>query len=260
MRLVRLFGAIFGLSLRRSLTHRVNFVFDLALSLFGVLAGVATMLALFEHTTDLAGWSRAQAGVLLGVFTVVGGLRAALIDPNLATFVGSIRDGTLDEALLKPAPSWFTTTCREHQPLALGQCLAGIAIIVVGVAGLPEPPGTAQVLTCAVLTLLAVVTTWSWSLVIASMGFFAGRFELAPLTASLWEVGRYPASIYRQPVRFVVTYAFPIAGMITFPASVLTHDRIWGSLAGGTGLACASVIVATVALRRGLAHYTGATS
>lgn len=260
MRLVRLFGATFGLSLRRTLTHRANLAFDLGLSLFGVVAVVATMLAIFEHTTDLAGWSRAQATVLLGIFTIVGGLRGALIDPNLATFVGSIRDGTLDEALLKPAPSWFTTTCREHQPLALGQCLAGMGITWVGVLGLQRAPGPVEVLACVFLTVLAVATTWSWSLIIASMGFFAGRFELAPLTASLWEIGRYPATVYSQPVRFVVTYAFPIAGMITFPASTLTHEQVWGSLASGLALTAGAVGLAAFVFRRGLAHYTGATS
>lgn len=260
MKLLRLLAAAFSLSLRRSLAHRVNFVFDLGQSVIGILTALATTLAIFHQTDRLAGWSRSEALVLVGMFGIVAGVRAAFIDPSLTTFAGTVRDGTLDEALLRPAPSWFTTTCRDHAPFALGQSLLGIGVAAVGVGGLPTRPNLMNVAVAVVLTCCAVAIAWALSLAIACLAFWAGRFELSPLMASLWDVGRNPADVYRQPLRSVVTYLIPLASMITLPARALTGTSPLAALVSGLALTAGFVLLATFLFRQGLKRYTGATS
>ncbi len=261
MKLLRLFAASFSLSLRVSLAHRGNLAFDLGQSLTTVAAVLATTLAVYQHTNVLAGWSRAEILVLTGVYALISGIRGAFIDPSLSKFAGTIRDGSLDDALLRPAPSWFTTTCREHAPPALGQSVAGLGMIGVGIQDLPHPPGPLNIVAAAVLVGGAVVITWSLSLIIASLAFWADRIELAPLTASLWDVGRYPADAYRQPLRIVVGGLLPVAGMITLPSAALTgNDPLVPRLIGGSALTVGFAAVAMFVFRQGLKRYTGATS
>lgn len=261
MKLLRLFAASFSLSLRVSFAHRVNLAFDLGQSLTTVAAILATTLVVFQHTHLLAGWSRAEVLVLTGIYALISGIRAAFMDPSMAKFAGTIRDGTLDDSLLRPAPSWFTSTCREHAPAALGQSVVGLVVIAVGMRGLPHPPGPLSIVATAVLVAAAVVITWSLSLIIASMAFWADRIEMSPLTASLWDVGRYPAQAYRQPLRVVVVGLLPVAGMITLPSEALTGaDSLVPRLAGGLALTVAFVAVAMLVFRQGLKRYTGATS
>lgn len=261
MKLLRLFMVSFSLSLRVSFAHRVNFVFDLGQSLITVAAVLATTLVVFQHTHVLAGWSRAQVIVLTGIYAIISGIRGAFLDPSLSKFAGTIRDGTLDEALLRPAPSWFTATCREHAPAALGQSLVGLGVIAVGIQDLPHSPGTLNIAVAVVLVGAAVIITWSLSLIIASLGFWAGRIELAPLTASLWDVGRYPANAYRQPLRILVGGLLPLAGMITLPSAALTrNDPLVPRLISGLALSVAFVAMAMFVFRQGLKRYTGATS
>ena len=260
MLLLRLFGATFSLALRRNLAHRANFLFDVAQSLIGVGAVLATVMAIFHQTTSLAGWSRAEALVLLGVFAIVSGLRAALIDPSMSTFVGTIRDGTLDEALLRPAPSWFTATCRDQAPLALGQAFIGIGIAIVGIRGLPQPPSPLNIVVAIVMIGCACIIAWSFSLIMASLGFWAARLELAPLTASLWDLGRYPASVYGRPLRIVVMYLVPLAGMVTLPAQTITGADPLASLVTCLAITLCFLSLSVALFRRGLKRYTGATS
>jgi ABC-2 type transport system permease protein len=260
MTLLRLLAMTFSLSLRSNLAHRVNFAFDLGQSLIGIGTILATTMAIYHQTDSLGGWSRSEALVLVGIYSLVSGVRGALIDPNLMTFVGTIRDGTLDEALLRPAPSWFTTTSRQHAPLALGQSVLGIGILIVGVRGLPSSPRLVNVVAAIALACCAVAITWAISLAIACLGFWAGRFELAPLTGSLWDMGRYPTDVYGNPLRTVVTYVIPFAGMITLPATALTHTYPLTALATGGALAVIFVMGAVLVFRQGLKRYTGATS
>jgi ABC-type uncharacterized transport system, permease component len=258
--MLRLLGRTFSLSLRRSMAHRVNFAFDIAQSLVGILAVLATTLAIYYQTDMLAGWSKPQALVLVGIYSIVAGVRSAFIDPSLTRMVSTIRDGSLDDALLQPAPSWFTVSCREHAPFALGQAILGAGILIVGVSGLPSPPGLANVLATIVLTGCAVAISWAFSLAVACLGFWFARFELGPLTASLWDVGRYPAEVYRQPVRTIVTYLVPLAGMITVPASALARTSAWYALVSGLALTACFVFLAMLLFRQGVKRYTGATS
>jgi ABC-2 type transport system permease protein len=260
MKLLRLLGATFSLALRRTMTHRVNFVFDLVQSIVGIVTLLATTLVIYYQTGSLAGWSQSQALILVGVFAVVSGIRAAFIDPSLATFAGTIRDGTLDEALLRPAPSWFTATNRDHAPLALGQSLFGATILVAGIWGLPVTPSPLNVLVAIVLIGCAVAISWAISLATASLGFWAARFEFAPLTASLWDVGRYPATVYKGALRTVVTYVVPLAGMITFPAEVVTQTSPLLVLPIGLSMTVCLLVLALLMFRQGLKRYTGATS
>ncbi|GAA2367445.1 ABC transporter permease [Catellatospora methionotrophica] len=260
MRLLRLLGATFSLAVRRTLTHRVNLLFDLGQSVAGVVAALAATLAVYHRTDTLAGWTRPQALVLIGMFATVSGVRAALIDPSLSRMVGTIRDGTMDEALLRPAPSWFTVSCRDHAPLALGQTLLGLGVIAAGAARLPEPPGPLNIAAAAVLACCAIALSWALSLMVACLGFWAGRLELAPMTASLWDVGRYPAGIYQRPLRTALTYVIPLAGMVTLPAAALTRPGWAGALAAGAASTAALVALALLLFRRGLRRYTGATS
>ncbi|MFE6040521.1 ABC transporter permease [Streptomyces sp. NPDC056452] len=260
MKLLLLLGATFSLSLRRTLTHRVNFVFDLAQSIVGIGTVLATTLVIFDRTGALAGWTRPEMFVLIGVFALVSGIRAALIDPSLTKFVGTIRDGTLDEALLRPAPSWFTATNREHAPLALGQAFLGVGILVAGVGGLPAAPGPVNTVVAVILTGCAVAISWAISVMVASLGFWAGRFELAPLTASLWDVGRYPAGVYGSHLRSIVTYVIPLAGMITLPAEALTRPDPLVALPVGLAVTACFVLLSMIMFSQGVKRYTGATS
>jgi ABC-2 type transport system permease protein len=260
MKLLHLFVASFSLSLRVSLAHRVNLVFDLGQSLITIATVLATTLVVYQHTNVLAGWSRSDIVVLTGIYALISGIYGSFIDPNLSTFVGTIRDGSLDDALLRPAPSWFTTTCREHAPAALGKSVVGLGVIVVGVRHLPHLPDPLNIVAGAVLVGEAVVITWSLSLIIASLGFWAGRFELAPLTASLWDVGRYPTNAYHQPLRIVVGYLLPVAGMITLPSTALTRNDPLVPVLIGSALTVGFIAVAVFVFRQGLKRYTGASS
>lgn len=260
MKLVLLLGATFSLSLRRNLAHRMNLAFDLAQSFLGIGSVLAVITAVYRHTALLAGWSQAQTLVLTGIYACVTGLRLAFIDPSLSTLVSCIRDGTIDEYLLRPAPSWFMVTCRDHEPLALGQFVVGVGVVVAGMTHLPNGPSPLDLLVALVLIGCALVISWSVSLTIACMGFWVARFELGPLVGSLWDIGRYPAGVYRQPLRTIVTYVVPVAGMITLPASSLTGASSVDVLVAGLALAGIFVFVARLLFYQGIKRYTGATS
>lgn len=74
-----------------------------------------------------------------------------------------------------------------------------------------------------------------------------------------WQFGRYPVSIYHQPVRALLTYVLPVAMLSTVPSLALTRgvDGALIALAGGAALV--AITITNLVWTAGLQRNTGAT-
>lgn len=260
MHCVRLFGAIFSLSLRRSLAFRMNFVFELAVSVLGIGAALAALALVFEQTSSLGGWSRGEAIVLLGTYQIVSGVLWTFIEPNVAWFQNQVTAGRLDDILLQPAPSIFLASLGSCSPLALSQVITGGVVLAVGQRDLGTFPNGVAVLAWLLLVMVGIALTWASRVFVASVAFWAPGLSQDVLYSALWQFGRYPVSIYRQPIRFALTWIVPLALVATLPARMLTDGPEAVPLVAGPIAAFGAVILVSRVWRAGLRRYTSATS
>src|SRR5581483_7363357 len=126
MKLFRLFGAIFSLSLRRELAFRAHLVFQGLMTIVGVISGLAVLGIIYTQTHTLGGWSLGEAITLLGTFQVVSGILSTFIEPNVMWFSDQVKDGKLDHVLIQPVPSIFLVSLGTCAPLALSQVVVGV--------------------------------------------------------------------------------------------------------------------------------------
>ena len=71
------------------------------------------MLALvYGQVDELNGWTRPELLVVLGVFTILGGLIQAVIKPNMVQFMEDVADGKLDYVLAKPVDAQLLVSIR----------------------------------------------------------------------------------------------------------------------------------------------------
>jgi ABC-2 type transport system permease protein len=260
MRIARLFSTAFSLSLRRALAYRTNLLFDALLALVELTASIATIGIVFTRTGLLAGWSAGQMLALTGTYALITGLRATFLDPSLADFSEQIRDGRLDINLLRPATSVLLATCTRHAPLALVQSVLGIGVIVLGLRELGSVPSSLAVAGWALLTLIGLLISWATSVGLASLAFWAPRLSLGVLHGAAWQTGRYPVDIYGRWLQRLLTFAFPVAAITTWPAQTLTRGPdtrvLITAVLLGSGFTTATMLLWRLGLRR----YTGATS
>ena len=258
MKLLRLFAAGFSRSAQATLTYRINLLFDIALSMIGLVASLATVFIVYARTDSLAGWSEAETYVLIGTFQLLSSLKHAFIDPNLSWFPeNGIRQGRLDTFLLQPAPTLYLASLARSTPLALVQFVLGLAVIGVGIDRLPSP---AAVLAGLTTLAAALAVTWAMGVLLACLAFWAPRLQLDVFYGSAWELARYPTDIYRRPLRLVLTYLFPLALIATIPTTTLLDGPRLALLLPTVGGAATSCLLAVGCWRVGLRRYTGATS
>lgn len=260
MRILRLFGLAFSMSLRATFAYRTNLFFDVLLAVLTLAGAVGAVQLVFTQTDALAGWSKSETLILVGTFQMMGGVRAAFVEPNLSWFVERIRDGRMDLYLLQPAPSLFLASLGTYAPLALTQVVLGVGVLVLGLLTYGALPSLVGVLAWVLLMAVGAAVIWGIGVLIACLAFWAPNLQLDILYGSAWELARYPVDIYRRPLRFALTYVFPMAVITTLPTRALIHGPTLPTLSLGLAAGALTVALAGGLWTLGLRRYTGATS
>lgn len=259
MRLLRLYGMLFSLSLRRQIAFRADFFFEIGRTIIGVITALAALLAVFTRTTQLGGFSAGEAVALLGTFQIVSGLRQALVEPNLRFNGQQIANGSFDAVLTQPAPAIFLTSLGGAAPLALVQPALGVLVVVAGTVYSDSRPTIVGVLAWVVLVLAAGVVMWATRCIIAAAVFWALGISLDVAYDGAWQLGAYPTTMLAQPLR-TLFYVVPVAFIATVPTAVLVGKLTptWAL----TGIAAAAIATALAIgiWRLGIRNYTSATS
>ena len=84
LKIIRLFGALFSMSLRRSVTFRADLLFEFVLTVVGAASSLAALSVVYTRTDTLGGWTPGEAIALLGTFQVVDFRTSGVDDLDVA--------------------------------------------------------------------------------------------------------------------------------------------------------------------------------
>src|SRR5450759_2525687 len=133
MRIFQLLSALFKINVQMTLAYRLDTLVNILLNLFWLGWELLGLNIIFSNTTSLGGWGFGELIALLGVFRLVNAFMAALIWPNTEQFNASIRDGTLDYTLLKPANSMFLVSFSRMVIWRVWDLVLAAVLISVGI-------------------------------------------------------------------------------------------------------------------------------
>lgn len=245
----------------REAEYRVNFLLGVGEGLAQLALAVVTILLLYRFTDSVAGWSRAQVLLLVGIYRVVDGLIALQVAPNMLALSGYIRDGEMDFLLLRPVSSQFLVSLRLLSLPDAVNVLIGLALTVyagnsAGVHWSIAGIGAAVLFGgCGLLVLYAV-----WLATVTCAFWLVQVDTLDTLFYGVFETARYPVSFFKGPVRALLTFAVPIAFATTFPAQALLGRADPRMLAVGLLLAMLALYGAHRFWRFAIRHYSSASS
>jgi ABC-2 type transport system permease protein len=197
----------------------------------------------------------------VGVYFLVGGAIRFLIQPSMEALIESVREGTLDFTLTKPADAQLLSSIRRVEIWQLIDVALGFAVLGVALGRMGERVGPAQALEFAVALLAGGVIVYSFWLILASLCFWFVRVEnILVIFQSMYEAGRWPISLYPGWLRAILTFLVPVALATTVPAQALAGRLTWPTLAGVWALAAAFAVGSRVLWMAGLRRYSGASS
>lgn len=258
---LRLYRRFIVLELLRAAEYRANLALSVGAGALQLAIAAATVGLLYRFTPAVAGWTRAEALLLLGIYQTSAGLVWLLFGGNLERISYDVRQGELDTLLVRPVDSQFLLSVRR---VGLGegvQVLAGLALTSYagGLAGVRwEPGAVALAIGLGICGLVLLYALW---FALASSAIWWVRIDsIDTLVSTALSTARYPVSFYRGAVRALLTFVVPVAYLASFPAEALLGRVDAGRLPIGIALAGGALAFARWWWRRALRHYSSASS
>lgn len=207
--------------IKTKLAYRADFFIESLTDLMYQATSLVFIFVVFRHVTDIDGWSRYEVLTIFGYFMVPFALFNSLFSS-----LGHIRDkyiieGELDRVLVRPVNPLLQICLEmmELEPLAgavLGVALMGLSRQQLGIELIWWEP-----LVFLIFVLGSVMVYGGVFIGLAATGFWAeGRTGVSPLVYNLVGYGRYPASIYKGIVRWVLTWVLPFAFVGFYPGTM----------------------------------------
>jgi ABC-2 type transport system permease protein len=263
--MLRRYLALLGVRLKASLLlgmqYRADFLVDGAISMFWTVTALVPLFVIFGQRREVAGWSFGKALLVTGFFTLLEALLEGAINPSLTAVVENVRKGTLDFVLLKPADAQFLVSTSRFELWRSTNILTALVIFIYAFMKLGHPPSAVGVLSAGALLVTALLILYSLWILTVSAAFYVVKVDnLTYLFTSVFDAARWPVSIFRGVVKWVLTFIIPLAVMTTFPAQALVGEVTAGTWAIALGAAVGFFSLARWVWMRSLAQYTSASS
>jgi ABC-2 type transport system permease protein len=260
-RLLAIVRAQLRASAALALQYRLEFVVEGALSVLWVGVTLVPILVVFGRAEVVAGWSFPEMLLVLGWFVALKGFLEGAVSPSLVNVIEHVRKGTLDFILLKPVDAQLLVSIAKIEPWKVVDLAGALAIFVYAFQKLGRVPSFADVAASLAMLLAALLVLYSISILVVSIAFVAVRVDnLLYLFQSVFDVARWPSTIFRGALAVVFTYVLPLALMTTYPALALlgklTPGTAFGALAGTLAFAA----FARFAWLASIGRYTSASS
>ena len=257
----KLIWLFFRIGAMNELQYRVNFFIQLFQSLVALGTGLIGLAVVFSHTTTLAGWSRSELLVVMGVYTLMGGLINVTIQPNMQLLLNDVQQGTLDYILTRPADAQLQVSVRQVHIWSATDILLGMGVLFVAFFQLQSTLGILQAITFAALLLLGGLMIYSFWLIMTTGAFWVIRMEnILELFQGVYQAGRWPTTIYPNWLQVGLTFLVPVAFAVTVPAEALTGRLTIATLLEALVLTIALLLFARWFWKLGLRYYSGASA
>lgn len=257
----RALGAELRVAFMTAMQYRASFLGNAVLALLAVVATLLPLFVVFGVREGVAGWTADEAMLVVGFFIALEGIMRAFVEPNLRAVVEQVRDGSFDFVLLKPIDAQLQVSLHRTAPTKLPHALAGLVVVGVAAARLPEPPGAMDWVLAAVLFGAGVVALHALFTMVISTSFWFVRIDnLSHLLQSALETGRWPVGFYQGAVRIFLTVILPVGVMTTWPALALRGALGPGAAALGVGVALGFALAARLVWLAALRSYSSASS
>lgn len=245
------------------MAYPANF-FILLLAVVGQgFISVLLLSVIYKYAKNLSGWTYEQALLVVASYLIVEGLMW-LSSGNMGGLRRTIRTGTLDQILIKPANKLFLVTIWRIDPEdALRLVVAGFVLhLALTDTHMVILNWVLASVFYVALIACAFITYYSISLMVNCLFFwFIEVGALGQLLENFMRIGQYPVDIlYSKTMRIILSTIIPLAFISTVPAKAFIYQPNFKTLFLSVAVASISFFIALKVWHAGLKAYSSASS
>jgi len=222
---LRLIRSFVKASTQNEFAYRANFWISILHSLLNLGTGILGVFVLFEQVDTIRGWDFPSTLAILGVYLTIGAIRRLFIGPSLESLAGmdgEVWSGKLDFTMLRPIDIQFQASFRYWQPLAVIDLVFGVGVLGVAMYQLGQSLTWIRLISFGLTLIFGITTLYAILLAFAGLVFWSPGFLFTWIFDSLYQMARYPVSLYPGWLQLILTWVVPVGIMTTIPAQALT--------------------------------------
>ena len=221
-------GQVYGVMLRNSLiremSFKLNFLLWMLVEVLWFLGQIVFIEVVFSYVGSIGGWSKWEVVLLIGTHQLIGQLFQAFFYMNLANLPELVRTGRMDFMLLLPVDTQFVVSLKQFGMDNVVNALVGAGFVIFSLWKLAVVPTAAQFLLYAVAVCCGILIHYGIMLTFSASSFWMVRSQgLIYGYYSLFNIGRYPDTIYRGAFKLVFSWLVPVIIVANIPARLLIH-------------------------------------
>jgi len=250
-------------SLIREMSFKLNFLLWMLVEVLWFLGQIVFIQVVFSYVGGIGGWSKWEVVLLIGTHQLIGQLFQAFFYMNLANLPELVRTGRMDFMLLLPVDTQFIVSLKQFGMDNIVNALVGAGFVTFSLWKLAIVPTAAQILLYAVAVCCGILIHYCIMLVFSAASFWMVRSQgLIYGYYSLFNIGRYPDTIYRGMFKLVFSWLIPVIIVANIPSRLLIHaaENPWPIL---LQLIAATLFMVAITRRLwnyALGHYSSASS
>lgn len=221
-------GEIYGVMFRNSLilemSFKLNFLLWMLVEVLWFLGQIVFIEVVFSYVGVIGGWSKWEVVLLIGTHQLIGQLFQAFFYMNLANLPELVRTGRMDFMLLLPVDTQFVVSLKQFAMDNVVNALVGAGVVLFSLWKLSMVPTAAQILLYIVAVCCGILIHYGIMLVFSASSFWMVRSQgLIYGYYSLFNIGRYPDTIYRGAFKLVFSWMVPVIIVANIPSRLLIH-------------------------------------
>lgn len=221
-RYLNIFKTLFKYNLAREMEYRANFITKNIVSIGWVFVQVIVIEVIFQFTNSVAGWSKGELFIFLGMLRIIKALFDGLFRPNIFAIPKSIGDGTLDLVLTKPLDSLFLISIKQQVVYEVSEIIIGTIFILYGFSITGETLTILNALQIVIFSFFGLAAYYSLFTIFSLLAFFSTRLSSVTDFNEVVNQGlKFPTNIYTTIIPGIIVLVFPLLFVSTLPASII---------------------------------------
>ena len=220
-------------SLIREMNFKLNFLLWMLVEVLWFAGQIVFIEVVFSYVGGIGGWSKWEVVLLIGTHQIIGQLFQAFFYMNLANIPELVRTGKMDFMLLLPVDTQLIVSLKQFGMDNVVNAMVGAGFVSFSLWKLAVMPTPAQILLYALAVCCGMLIHYAIMLIFSAVSFWMVRSQgLIYGYYSLFNIGRYPDTIYRGLFKLVFSWLLPVIIVANIPSRLLIHaaENPWPSL------------------------------
>ncbi|MEM6456486.1 MAG: ABC-2 family transporter protein [Acidobacteriota bacterium] len=260
-RYLRLYAAFLRFSFSRAFEFRFDFYFRVAMDVIFYAVSLGFFHVLYRHTSNLGGWTEAQAYIFVSGFLMVDAIHMTFFSNNQWWLPIFINRGDLDYHLTRPVSSLFMLSLREFAANSFLNLVLAAGLMAWAIGRYPEPLGAGRIALFATLLVAGAVLRYLVRMCfIIPVFWLHSNNGLNEINWSLDELSDRPHQIFYGATRLALLTVLPFGVIVSVPAHALFGAAPWTSALHVAAVVVGYFVVVVAWWQMGLRAYSSASS